>query len=202
MDSPGLVGYSAWTQDFHLWPTCRHVLGSSKRGEKVKGKPSFLWVCKEVAHMISSPIGRDLSCGHTSPQGKLGNVVCSWAVMFPAIHSRVLFLKRKRNEWILVNNLPLLQLLSFCLSVFFFLYRKHHCADYDWHLTGQSQWSLYRLRVFPYHSQRSVCSASEQKLAMHSLLHWDPRSFQVCLRHSRAGRKCVFPLKAITSFIQ
>lgn len=78
----------------------------------------------------------------------------------------------------------------------FSLYREHHCADYDRHLTGQSQWGLYRLRVFPHHSQRSVCAASEYELTVHSLLHWDPRSFQVRLRHSHVSTKCELLLRA------
>ena len=86
--------------------------------------------------------------------------------------------------------------LAACLLPLFFLCRKHHCADHDWCPAGQSQWSLRGFWVFPHHSQHRVGPASEQKLAMRPLLHRDPRSFQVCPRHSHTAGKCVRPLRA------
>lgn len=192
MDSPGLVGYSASTQDFHLWITYERVLGSSRRRKKVKDKLSLLWAWQgSCTYHFISHWSRFIMWPHvaTRKAGKcrlwLGSYVLSY--LFKSS------ITKKEKEW-MGFWLKTCHCYSFSLSLL--LYRKHHCADYDWHLTGQSQWSLYRLWVFPHHSQCSVCSASEQKLAMHSLLHWDPRSFQVCLTHSRAGREYMLPLKA------
>lgn len=92
-DSPGLIYYSASTRDFRLGSTCWHLPGSRKGGKKSEGQ-AFLPM--DVARKFStSPVAQDLSCGHTSPQGKLGGIVCREAVMFLAVISEVVLLKQK-----------------------------------------------------------------------------------------------------------